>query len=123
MSPEDPQSSGTKRPLSTYTRGYNEGYSKGYNDALSAASGQMNTVRPDTQRDVDEPPKPTKRITIDDLSFSTRTRNALLREGINTLFDLLTFTEANLLCIRDFGTLSLKEVRTKVEKHGYTMRP
>ncbi len=47
---------------------------------------------------------------IHELEFSVRVYNALSQEKIETIGDLVTFTEQELLRLPNFGRLSLKEV-------------
>ena len=51
---------------------------------------------------------------IEDLDFSVRTYNCLKRAGINTVGDLITRTEADLMKVRNLGKKSLEEVILKL---------
>lgn len=51
---------------------------------------------------------------IEELHFSTRVYNCLKRKGINTVEQLATVPEPDLMKIRSFGEECLKEVREKI---------
>jgi len=51
---------------------------------------------------------------IEDVDFSVRTFNCLKKEAINTLGELVKYTESELLAIRNFGKRSLDEVIEKL---------
>ncbi len=51
---------------------------------------------------------------IEDLDFSVRTYNCLKRAGINTVGDLITRTEADMMKVRNLGKKSLEEVILKL---------
>lgn len=51
---------------------------------------------------------------IEELNFSTRVYNCLKRKGINTVEQLATVPEPDLMKIRSFGVECLKEVREKI---------
>lgn len=53
---------------------------------------------------------------IDELEFSVRTYNCLKRAGIDTVEQLLTKSDAELMKIRCFGTGCLVEVHEKIRK-------
>lgn len=55
------------------------------------------------------------KITIYDVSFSTRTINGLRRVGINSLYELLITPVHKLLDIRQFGVKCLEEVENKLK--------
>jgi DNA-directed RNA polymerase subunit alpha len=59
---------------------------------------------------------------IEDVDFSVRTFNCLKKEGINTLGDLVRYTEAELLAIRNFGKRSLDEVIEKLTQFDLSLR-
>ena len=61
---------------------------------------------------------------IDELEFSTRTYNCLKRARIDTVEQLLTKSDAELMKIRCFGTGCLVEVHEKIRKPaGVTITP
>lgn len=49
---------------------------------------------------------------IEDLNLSLRTYNCLKRKGIDTVEQMMEMTDEELLCIRGFGAVCLREVRT-----------
>ena len=61
-------------------------------------------------------------LAIEDLDLSERPRNCLKRAQINTIGELLTKTEDDLLNITNFGQKSLDEVKAKLDERGLTLR-
>ncbi|MFJ2738062.1 DNA-directed RNA polymerase subunit alpha [Streptomyces sp. NPDC087440] len=61
-------------------------------------------------------------VAIEDLDFSVRTYNCLKRGGIHTVGDLVALTEADLLDMRNFGSKSIDEVKSKLEECGLTLK-
>ena len=59
---------------------------------------------------------------MEDLDLSERPRNCLKRAQINTIGELLTKTEDDLLNITNFGQKSLDEVKAKLDERGLTLR-
>ena len=59
---------------------------------------------------------------IEDLDFSVRAFNCLKRANINTLGDLTSKTELEMMKIRNLGKKSLKEVIDKVKSTGFRFR-
>ena len=59
---------------------------------------------------------------IEDLDFSVRAYNCLKRAGINTLGDLTSKSEAEMMKIRNLGKKSLKEVIDKIKEMGLKFR-
>jgi DNA-directed RNA polymerase subunit alpha len=59
---------------------------------------------------------------IDALNLSVRSHNCLKREGIQTVGELVTRSEADLLDIRNFGSKSIDEVKDKLYEMGLTLR-
>ena len=59
---------------------------------------------------------------IDDLDFSVRAYNCLKRAGINTLGDLTSKSELEMMKIRNLGKKSLKEVIDKIKEMGLKFR-
>ena len=58
---------------------------------------------------------------VDILDLSNRSKNCLEAENIQTLRELLSMTEAELLKVRNFGKTSLKEVKSKISALGLTL--
>jgi DNA-directed RNA polymerase subunit alpha len=61
-------------------------------------------------------------LPIEDLDLSERPRNCLKRAQINTIGELLTKNEDDLLNITNFGQKSLDEVKQKLDERGLTLR-
>ncbi len=55
---------------------------------------------------------------IEDVDFSVRTYNCLKRANINTLQDLVSKTEADMMKVRNLGKKSLEEVIIKLNEMG-----
>ncbi len=60
--------------------------------------------------------------TVADLNLSVRARKALSLLNIQTLGDLASHTEAELMGIKNFGATSLKEIREKLVENGLELR-
>lgn len=58
---------------------------------------------------------------IDELDFSVRSRHCLDSENIQTIGDLVSRTEADLLKVRNFGKTSLTEIHKKLESLGLSL--
>ena len=61
-------------------------------------------------------------LPIEDLELSERPRNCLKRAQINSVGELLTKTEDDLLNITNFGQKSLDEVKQKLDERGLSLR-
>jgi DNA-directed RNA polymerase subunit alpha len=61
-------------------------------------------------------------LPIEELDLSERPNNCLKRAQINTVGELLTKTEDDLLNITNFGQKSLDEVKAKLDERGLTLR-
>lgn len=73
-------------------------------------------IEPDDQSDV-EP-----QIPIEELQLSVRAYNCLKRAQINTVADLLAYTQEDLLEIKNFGQKSAEEVIEALQRHlGITL--
>jgi DNA-directed RNA polymerase subunit alpha len=59
---------------------------------------------------------------VSELQLSVRARKALQLLSIQTLGDLASHTEAELMGIKNFGATSLKEVRDKLAESGLSLR-
>jgi DNA-directed RNA polymerase subunit alpha len=59
---------------------------------------------------------------IEFLKLSVRSENCLLSEQIDTIGQLTSKYSYDLLEARNFGLLSLKEVRGKLARYGLTLR-
>ena len=56
------------------------------------------------------------------LSKSVRSYNCLKREGINTVGELVSRSEADLMDIRNFGQKSIDEVKEKLQELGMSLK-
>ena len=59
---------------------------------------------------------------VSDLNFSVRARKALQLLNIQTLGDLASHTEAELMGVKNFGATSLKEIKERLVEHGLALR-
>ena len=84
---------------------------------LSEAMGSKATVveRAETQRDK------VLELTIEELDLSVRSFNCLKRANINTVEDLISRTEDEMMKVRNLGRKSLEEVMNKLSGMGLTL--
>ena len=84
---------------------------------LSETMGSRNTVveKPETQRDK------VLELTIEELDLSVRSFNCLKRANINTVEDLISKTEDEMMKVRNLGRKSLEEVINKLAMMGLTL--
>ncbi|HUQ63792.1 MAG TPA: DNA-directed RNA polymerase subunit alpha [Acidimicrobiales bacterium] len=61
-------------------------------------------------------------LPIEDLDLSERPRNCLKRAQVNTVGELVTKSEDDLLAITNFGQKSLDEVLVKLDERGLSLR-
>ena len=61
-------------------------------------------------------------LPIEELDLSERPRNCLKRAQVNTVGELVSKTEDDLLAITNFGQKSLDEVLQKLDERGLTLR-
>lgn len=66
---------------------------------------------------------PDLELLIEDLDLSERPRNCLKRGMINTIGELLSKSEDDLLALTNFGQKSLDEVKQKLDERGLSLRP
>jgi DNA-directed RNA polymerase subunit alpha len=59
---------------------------------------------------------------IDDLQFSVRSRKCLQRLNVNTVGELISYSESELMSVKNFGSISLKEVKEKLTEMGMSLR-
>lgn len=62
-------------------------------------------------------------VTIDELELSVRSYNCLKRAGINTVLDLTSKTEDEMMKVRNLGRKSLDEVIEKLHSMGLDLSP
>ncbi|MBQ9735920.1 MAG: DNA-directed RNA polymerase subunit alpha [Clostridia bacterium] len=61
-------------------------------------------------------------ITIEELDLSVRSFNCLKRAGINTVEDLISKTEEDMIKVRNLGRKSLEEVMQKLHSLGLSLK-
>ncbi len=61
-------------------------------------------------------------LAIEDLELSVRSFNCLKRASINTVEDLINYTEEEMMRVRNMGKKSLEEVINKLESMGLSLR-
>ena len=61
-------------------------------------------------------------LPIEDLDLTVRSYNCLKREGIHTVGELISRSEADLLDIRNFGSKSIDEVKAKLVSMGMELK-
>ncbi len=84
---------------------------------LSDTMGSKSTVveKPETQRNK------VMEMTIDDMDLSVRSYNCLKRANINTVEDLISKTEEEMMKVRNLGRKSLEEVINKLAMMGLSL--
>ena len=82
-------------------------------DSVSAGSTvvEKSSDRPDTKL----------AMTIDELDLSVRSFNCLKRANINTVADLISKTDEDMMKVRNMGKKSLDEVQKKLEMMGLSL--
>ena len=60
-------------------------------------------------------------MTIEELDLSVRSFNCLKRAGMDTVEDLTSSTEADMMKVRNLGKKSLEEVVAKLESLGFNL--
>ena len=61
-------------------------------------------------------------LPIEDLDLTVRSYNCLKREGIHTVGELLSRSEADLMDIRNFGSKSIDEVKAKLQSMAMQLK-
>ncbi|CAM3928625.1 DNA-directed RNA polymerase subunit alpha [Helcobacillus massiliensis] len=61
-------------------------------------------------------------LPINDLNLTVRSYNCLMREGVHTVGELTSRSEADLLDIRNFGQKSIDEVKAKLAELGLSLK-
>ena len=61
-------------------------------------------------------------ILIEELELGVRSYNCLKRVGIETIGDLTSKSENELVAIPNFGRKSIEEVRASLSAHGLTLK-
>ncbi len=83
----------------------------------SMSSRSIVVEKPETQRDK------VLEMTIDDMDLSVRSYNCLKRANINTVEDLISKTEEEMMKVRNLGRKSLEEVVNKLAMMGLSLSP
>ena len=65
--------------------------------------------------------KDPKEMSVDEIGLSVRARACLKQEGISTVADLISYTEEDLMEIRNFGHNTLQDVKTKLGELGLSL--
>jgi DNA-directed RNA polymerase subunit alpha len=105
------------------------------NDALASAGATLRSLVDLVATMADEPKglelgevvdatvsSPDLDLPIEELDLSERPNNCLKRAQVNTVGELLTKTEDDLLNITNFGQKSLDEVKAKLDERGLSLR-
>jgi DNA-directed RNA polymerase subunit alpha len=58
---------------------------------------------------------------VEELELTVRSYNCLKREGVDTIGQLATMTEEELMNIRNLGMKSVDEIRSKLTEYGYAL--
>ena len=61
-------------------------------------------------------------MSIEELDLSVRSFNCLKRAGINTVEDIISHTDEDMMKVRNLGRKSLEEVISKIESLGLSLR-
>jgi DNA-directed RNA polymerase subunit alpha len=73
----------------------------------------------------DDQPRPDQSLmakSIDELNLSVRSRKCLQRLDVQTIGDLTNYTEAQLMAVKNFGTISLKEIKDRLAEMNLSLR-
>ncbi|OGC11491.1 DNA-directed RNA polymerase subunit alpha [candidate division WOR-1 bacterium RIFOXYA12_FULL_52_29] len=61
-------------------------------------------------------------MSVEDLEFSSRSLNCLKKAGIKTVGELITYSEAELMKLDNFGEKSLTEVRARLSEYKLNLK-
>ncbi len=89
-------------------------------DILGLFTDGYGQSRPQTANRVDRPVITDERP-VEDLELTVRSYNCLKREGVDTIGQLATMTEEELMNIRNLGMKSVDEIRSKLMEYGYEL--
>ena len=84
---------------------------------LSEVMGKSSTVVETTEKTQDK----VLELTIEELDLSVRSFNCLKRANINTVADLISTTEEDMMKVRNLGRKSLEEVINKLAQMGLSL--
>lgn len=62
-------------------------------------------------------------IRVEELEFSQRTFNCLRRANIDSVREIMQYTESELLSMRGLGRKALDEIKEKLQERGFKIRP
>ncbi len=62
-----------------------------------------------------------RNFSLMELNFPTRTRNCLVKNDINSLYDLISLNLSDIKRIEDFGAVSLKEIKNFLKKNNLSL--
>lgn len=82
---------------------------------------QEETQQPASEKYVDEDLEKKANLPISELGLSARSLHCLAGQQINTIGDLISMSEKELLNVRNFGQTSLNEVKEKLTEHGLSL--
>jgi DNA-directed RNA polymerase subunit alpha len=88
--------------------------------ALPAADGEKGARRRETRQISNELDRKLN-MTVEELDLSVRAQNCLESESIQTVRDLITKSETELLAVRNLGKTSLQDIKTKLSKLGLSL--
>lgn len=63
-----------------------------------------------------------EQIEVEELELSVRVKNALIRQNILTLYDVLNITEQDVLKLRNIGVCGCNEIKQCLKMRGYTLK-
>ena len=89
--------------------------------SFSALSDEVSTI---TDMMVEKDEKDNKKVlemTIEELDLSVRSFNCLKRAGINTVEDLISKSEEEMMKVRNLGKKSFDEVKEKLQSLGFEL--
>jgi DNA-directed RNA polymerase subunit alpha len=88
-----------------------------------AAENRQNVVRDEVYNQLVETGQQDKmNMPVSELNLSVRARKALSLLSIQTIGDLVSRTEAELLGVKNFGATSLDEIKEKLSEEGLSLR-
>lgn len=61
-------------------------------------------------------------MNIEELNLSVRSYNCLKRAGITTIGELLQYSEADIMNVKNFGVKSLEEIKEKLQGYNLSLR-
>ena len=85
-------------------------------------SANAKTVEVMVEKDTDEKEKVLE-MNIDELELSIRSYNCLKRANINTVEELISHTQEDMMKVRNLGRKSLEEILSKLKELGLELNP